>query len=70
VSIRAKGVERLLTCVGPYTFSIGDTSNLSDYVSGGIFTQVKMPKKIEFVSLPIAYSILVLTCRRNPSGKA
>jgi len=35
---------------GPYTFSIGDTSNLSDYVSGGIFTQVKMPKVIKFVS--------------------
>ncbi|KAG8753727.1 hypothetical protein FRC12_011445 [Ceratobasidium sp. 428] len=53
-----KGLEDLNGCEplkisvkGPYTFSIGDTSNLKgDYVSGGIFTQVKMPKIIEFVS--------------------
>ncbi|KAJ9117717.1 hypothetical protein QFC24_006431 [Naganishia onofrii] len=42
---------RKVTVKGPYTFSIGDTSNLSDYVSGGIFTQVKMPKVIKFKSL-------------------
>jgi len=35
---------------GPYTFSICDTSSFSDYVRGGIVTQVKMPKKIAFVS--------------------
>lgn len=34
---------------GPYTFSIGDTSTLGDYVSGGIFTQVKQPKIWNFV---------------------
>ena len=58
-----KGMEELNACEprkvtvkGPYTFSVGDTTGLSDYVSGGIFTQVKMPKIIEFVSLinPIA----------------
>ncbi|KAJ9113011.1 hypothetical protein QFC22_006107 [Naganishia vaughanmartiniae] len=42
---------RKVTVKGPYTFSIGDTSGLSDYVSGGIFTQVKMPKVIKFKSL-------------------
>ncbi|THH32904.1 hypothetical protein EUX98_g1245 [Antrodiella citrinella] len=42
---------RKVSVKGPYTFSIGDTSNLSDYVRGGIFTQVKMPKIIEFKSL-------------------
>uniref|UniRef100_D8PKV1 Ubiquitin-activating enzyme E1 1 n=1 Tax=Schizophyllum commune (strain H4-8 / FGSC 9210) TaxID=578458 RepID=D8PKV1_SCHCM len=42
---------RKVTVKGPYTFSIGDTSNLSEYVRGGIFTQVKMPKIIEFKSL-------------------
>ncbi|KAG8893299.1 hypothetical protein FRB99_002069, partial [Tulasnella sp. 403] len=42
---------RKVTVKGPYTFSIGDTTGLSDYVSGGIFTQVKMPKIIEFKSL-------------------
>lgn len=41
---------RKVTVKGPYTFSIGDTSNLSVYNSGGIFTQVKMPKILNFVS--------------------
>lgn len=41
---------RKITVKGPYTFTIGDTTGLSDYASGGIFTQVKMPKVIEFVS--------------------
>lgn len=36
---------------GPYTYSIGDTSNFSEYKSGGIFTQVKMPKILEFVRI-------------------
>ncbi|KAG6832894.1 hypothetical protein H0H92_004778 [Tricholoma furcatifolium] len=42
---------RKVSVKGPYTFSIGDTSNLGDYKTGGIFTQVKMPKIIEFKSL-------------------
>ena len=36
--------------LGPYTFSIGDTSSYSEYIRGGIATQVKMPKTISFVS--------------------
>uniref|UniRef100_A0AAR2KL38 E1 ubiquitin-activating enzyme n=1 Tax=Pygocentrus nattereri TaxID=42514 RepID=A0AAR2KL38_PYGNA len=43
--------------LGPYTFSICDTTSFSDYVRGGIVTQVKMPKKVAFVS-PIDFSIL------------
>lgn len=35
---------------GPYTFSICDTAGFTDYVRGGIVSQVKMPKKISFVS--------------------
>jgi ubiquitin-activating enzyme E1 len=42
---------RKVTVLGPYTFSIGDTSDLSDYVRGGIVTQVKMPKTVDFKSL-------------------
>ncbi|KAL7282341.1 hypothetical protein ACG7TL_003811 [Trametes sanguinea] len=42
---------RKVTVKGPYTFSIGDTSNLSEYKSGGVFTQVKMPKILQFKSL-------------------
>ena len=41
---------RKITVKGPYTFSIGDTSDLGNYKTGGIFTQVKMPKILDFVS--------------------
>jgi ubiquitin-activating enzyme E1 len=41
---------RKVTVKGPYTFTIGDTSSLGEYKSGGIFTQVKMPKMVSFVS--------------------
>jgi ubiquitin-activating enzyme E1 len=33
---------------GPYTFSIGDVTGLGQYERGGIYTQVKMPKFIDF----------------------
>lgn len=36
--------------LGPYTFSIGDTTNFSEYIRGGIVTQVKMPKTLNFKS--------------------
>ncbi|KAI1795152.1 ubiquitin activating enzyme [Ganoderma leucocontextum] len=42
---------RKITVKGPYTFAIGDTSGLSEYKAGGIFTQVKMPKILQFKSL-------------------
>jgi len=41
---------REIKVLGPYTFSIGNTSDLSDYVRGGIVTQVKMPKTVNFKS--------------------
>lgn len=40
-----------LTHIGPYTFSIGDTSSFHDYTRGGRVSQVKMPKTLKFVSL-------------------
>ncbi|XP_067003227.2 ubiquitin-like modifier-activating enzyme 1 [Anabrus simplex] len=53
-----KGMTELNNCepkkirvLGPYTFSIGDTSEYSEYLCGGIVTQVKMPKVISFKSL-------------------
>jgi len=53
-----KGMEGLNNCAprkvsvkGPYTFSIGDVSGLGTYQGGGIFTQVKMPKFIDFQPL-------------------
>ncbi|KAJ3734375.1 ubiquitin activating enzyme [Lentinula guzmanii] len=42
---------RKISVKGPYTFTIGDTAGLGDYIRGGIFTQVKMPKILEFKSL-------------------
>ena len=52
------GMEQLNACEpkkitvkGPYTFTIGDTSSYQQYKKGGIFTQVKMPKVIDFKSL-------------------
>ncbi len=43
---------RKVTVKGPYSFSIGDVSGLGAYGGGGLFTQVKMPKFIDFQSLP------------------
>lgn len=37
--------------LGPYTFSVGDTTKFSPYVRGGIVTQVKMPKLMSFKPL-------------------
>lgn len=42
---------RKITVKGPYTFSIGDVSGLGQYTRGGLYTQVKMPKFIEFQPL-------------------
>lgn len=52
-----KGMEELNDCkpikikvLGPYTFSIGDTTKYSKYIQGGVVTQVKLPKTINFNS--------------------
>lgn len=42
---------RKIKVLGPYTFSIGDTTTFSKYTRGGIVTQVKMPKKLNFKPL-------------------
>ncbi|KAJ8523008.1 hypothetical protein ONZ45_g541 [Pleurotus djamor] len=50
--VELNGCEpRKISIKGPYTFTIGDTTGLSSYKSGGIFTQVKMPKIIDFKPL-------------------
>lgn len=41
---------RKINVIGDFTFSIGDTSQLGDYVRGGIATQVKMPISMNFKS--------------------
>ena len=42
------GTPRKITVNGPYTFSIGDVSGLGPYKRGGLYTQVKMPKILNF----------------------
>ncbi|KAI8322085.1 ubiquitin activating enzyme [Martensiomyces pterosporus] len=42
---------RPVKVLGPYTFSIGDTSSLSEYQRGGLFQQVKTPVTLSFASL-------------------
>lgn len=42
---------RKVTVKGPYTFSIGDVSGLGQYKRGGLYTQVKKPKIINFQPL-------------------
>lgn len=39
--------------LGPYTFSIGDTTGFSEYIRGGIAKQIKMPSTIRFESLEV-----------------
>jgi len=53
-----KGMDELNGCEpieikvsSPHIFTIGDTSNMAPYVNGGVATQVKMPKRVEFRSL-------------------
>lgn len=54
---------RKIQVLGPYTFNIGDISQLSDYVRGGIATQVKMPTQIDFVSIFLNHKVAqILTC--------
>lgn len=50
--IELNGCEpRRVKVLGPYAFSIGDTSSFSDYApGGGIVTQVKTPEKHSFRS--------------------
>ncbi|SMR58290.1 unnamed protein product [Zymoseptoria tritici ST99CH_1E4] len=45
------GTPRKITVKGPYTFSIGDVSSFGQYKRGGLYTQVKMPKIINFEPL-------------------
>lgn len=37
--------------LGPFSFSIGNTSQFHDYIRGGVVTQIKQPKKLSFKSL-------------------
>ena len=60
-AVELNGCEpRKVSVKGPYTFSIGDTTAVGEYKTGGIFTQVKMPKILEFVRV-------LTTCHEHSS---
>jgi ubiquitin-activating enzyme E1 len=42
---------RPITVLGPYTFSIEDTTGYDEYLSGGFVVEVKPPKTLRFLSL-------------------
>jgi ubiquitin-activating enzyme E1 len=44
-------VKLYVFCVGPYTFSIGDTSKFSPYIKGGFVEQIKQPCYVKFEPL-------------------
>lgn len=44
------GTEFKIKVLGPYTFSIGDTSKFNKYIRGGYVHEVKKPKQMEFKS--------------------
>ncbi|CAK9294668.1 unnamed protein product [Gordionus sp. m RMFG-2023] len=46
---------RPIKVLGPYTFSIGDTSKFADYSGGGIASQVKIPKILHFLPYTQAF---------------
>ncbi|XP_033745969.1 LOW QUALITY PROTEIN: ubiquitin-like modifier-activating enzyme 1 [Pecten maximus] len=69
-----KGMSQLNGCtprkikvLGPFTFSIGDTSGFSNYVRGGVATQVKMPQTVTFKS--ISESLKAPECVITDFGK-
>ena len=39
--------------LGPFTFSVGDTTSMTPYLRGGYFHQVKQPKAFTFVRIQI-----------------
>jgi len=65
--VELNGCEpRKVTVKGPYTFTIGDTTALGEYKTGGIFTQVKMPKILEFVRVFTTYQYpTYINCQKS-----
>ena len=53
---------REVKVLGPFTFSIGDTSDLSPYVRGGIAAQVKQPVIVNFVSNSVVCGCAYYVC--------
>jgi len=58
--VELNGCEaRKVKVLGPYTFSIGDTSSLTPYKSGGLVIQVKQPKTLNFVIFFSFFSLIM-----------
>uniref|UniRef100_A0A8C9FER2 E1 ubiquitin-activating enzyme n=1 Tax=Pavo cristatus TaxID=9049 RepID=A0A8C9FER2_PAVCR len=54
------GSTHQITVVSPYSFSIGNTSDMEPYLHGGIAVQVKTPKMFYFAPLQIHVAMLAL----------
>lgn len=57
------GKEFKIKVTGPCQFSIGDTTGFSDYITGGIVTQIKQPKTINFVSFFLNTFLFTQNCQ-------
>ena len=45
-----EGIDETRSLLGPFTFTIGDTTQFNLYEGGGTVTEVKKPEVIHFVS--------------------
>ena len=63
-------IKNDLVCLGPFTFTIGDTRNFGVYEGGGTVTEVKKPETVHFVSISFFYYLhkyyVILLLFRNP----
>ncbi len=55
VTIVCECVMFTSTVISPHEFTIGDTSRFQPYQHGGVARQLKVPRKIAFVSMHILY---------------
>uniref|UniRef100_A0A8B9MH24 E1 ubiquitin-activating enzyme n=1 Tax=Accipiter nisus TaxID=211598 RepID=A0A8B9MH24_9AVES len=63
------GSTHQITVVSPYSFSIGDTSDMEPYLHGGIAVQVKTPKMFYFAPLQIHVAMLALNHFQENFGR-
>ncbi|KAJ7407473.1 hypothetical protein WISP_126217 [Willisornis vidua] len=63
------GSTHRITVVSPYSFSIGDTSEMEPYLHGGIAVQVKTPKMFYFAPLQVHVAMLALNHFQENFGR-
>uniref|UniRef100_A0A8D0DFS2 E1 ubiquitin-activating enzyme n=1 Tax=Sander lucioperca TaxID=283035 RepID=A0A8D0DFS2_SANLU len=58
--VEVNGTTQPVSVLSPYSFAIGDTSQLQPYAHGGFFVMVKTPKTYRFAPLQIHAAMLAL----------